>query len=135
MPTRDIASDLQVIHVAHLAIDSNTTTYSPLVDVAHFDGGVMFYALAPEWNDGTYVYSLQDSPDDIVWTDIPADKLIGPYGSVSISAQTLPGDNPGRIGAFSANRYMRVKVVSTAVTEGNPIEVAAVLRSENRPIL
>lgn len=135
MSTRDIASDLNVV-VAHSAvIDTDTDTFSNDVNIADYDDGFMFFMAIPAWTDGTYVLTLQDSPDNSVWTDVPAEKLIDPAGngSITLSAATSADDVLERIGAFSVNKHMRAKIVSTVTTDGATVTVYAVRKAELRP--
>lgn len=135
MAIRDITNDLEV-EVVHLAaITTNTTTLTDSVDMAHFDSGYMFTLASYTYTDGTYVLTLQDSPDDSVWTDVPAAGLIDPAGagSLTLSAVNAPGDLLGRIGAFSTDRYLRAKIVSTATTSGAFVTINATKMPEQKP--
>jgi hypothetical protein len=135
MATRDIASDL-VPHLLFIAegITSNTTTTSSSVDLANHDSGYLVFAYSSSYVDGTFTFSLQDSPDNSVWTDVPADKVIEPDGTVTVTALGAAGEVK-RLGAFSTNRYVRLKVVSTGVTGGANIEAAMIKKAEERPEL
>lgn len=134
MSTRDIASDLGVTIAMVATITTDTVTNGSAIDTAHFDSGVMFFIDASAWTDGTYALSLEDSPDNSVWTAVPAAKLILPGGAVSISAATSAGDDLGRIGAFSTNQYVRIVVTSTGTTSGATIVGYAIKKGELRPV-
>lgn len=135
MAIRDIANDLEVELLMSAVITTDTTTFSPSTDVAHFDAGFVVSPATFVYADGTYVVTLQDSPDDSVWTDVPTAKLIDPggAGSITISAQTSAGDLLGRLGAFSTNQFIRLKVVSTSTTSGSDIIAVIVKAPEQTP--
>ena len=135
MAILDLAHELEVEVVFATAIASDTDTFTPSVDMAHFDSGYLFTAAAYDYTDGTYVLTLQDSPDDSVWTDVPAEKLDDPAGagSLTLSAATVAADLLGRIGAFSTDRYLRAKIVSTVTTTGATVIVNAIKKPEETP--
>ena len=58
------------------------------------------------------VIKLQDSPDDSVWTDVPADKMIGGVNSATVGASD---DNSAvQIAGADLARYQRIQTVSGA---------------------
>ena len=135
MAILDITNELEVEVVFTTTISSDTDTFTPSVDMARFDPGYVFTIASYDYTDGTYVLTLQDSPDDSVWTDIPAEKLIDPAGagSLTISAATVAADLLGRIGAFSTNQFVRAKIVSTSTSTGAVITINAIKSPEQTP--
>ena len=58
------------------------------------------------------VIKLQDSPDDSVWTDVPATKMIGGVNSATVGASD---DNSAvQIAGANLDRYQRIQTVSGA---------------------
>ena len=135
MATRDIASDLGPYLAQKATISSDTTTAGTAFDMANYDPGYMFFIKATAYTDGTYTLNLQDSPDNSVWTAVPAKKLILPEGAApALTEVTAAGDQLQRIGAFSTDRYVRASVVSTSTTSGAAIEVYMVKKGELKPV-
>lgn len=131
----DLTSNLEVEVILRQFISSNETNFSSSIDVSDFDGGFYLTSTAFEYVDGTFVVTLQDSPDDSVWTDIDAEKLIDPsgLGSFTLNSITSSGDLLQRIGAFSVDKFVRTKVVSTGVTIGAVVMIIATKMPEQVP--
>ena len=134
MPTRDIASDLVPEAVmVKVAITTNTTTNSSAVDTAHFDSGIMFFTYLSSYDTAAVLaVSLEDSPDNSVWTAVPASKLILPDGAV-VANIYADGSEAARLGAFSTNRYVRMVITSTGVVGTNSVDALCVKLPEPRP--
>ena len=136
MSIRDLANDTEVDQVkGFLQINTDSTVFTPSNDVSNFDAGFMFTADAPAYTDGNFVFSIQDSPDDSVWTDVPAEKLNDPsgIGVMTIAGAISDGDLLPRIGAFSTNQFVRLKVVATSVTLGANMSVLISKQPEIKP--
>lgn len=123
----------QVVKLVHAAaITTDTTTNSDGVDTADFEGGIMFALTINAYTDGTYVMTLQDSPDDSVWTALDSDKVIGP--AVSLAAATsASGGLASTLGAFSHERYVRASIVSTSTTSGATPSIVSIASGEYLP--
>lgn len=138
MSNFDLANDLKVILLDSNTITTDGTGFSSSFDIANFDPGFFVTAIAPAANytDGTYTITLQDSPDDSVFTDVSAAKLNDPQGtgSIILSAGSADGVNQQRLGAFSVNQFIRVKIVATSVTSGAVLFMHAISKPENTPI-
>ncbi len=134
MSVRDIASDLGVQVAMHANISTDTATNGFAIDTAHFDSGIMFFFDISLYSAGTFVLSLEDSPDNSVWTAVPVAKLILPDGAVSLTAEPSAGDELGRIGAFSTDRYVRIVVTSTLSAVATVVGYA-VKKGEVRPVV
>jgi hypothetical protein len=129
---RDIASDLLIVKAFDSNFTINETKLGSGIDTANYDDGVMLVCIVYGYVDGDYAITLQDSPDNSVFTDVPADKLIG--SNPTLSAETAEGAVASKIGAFSTDRWLRVSITSTSVSTGASIKVYAVKNAENRPI-
>lgn len=125
MSVRDLTNQLEVEVALVAAITSDTTTFTTAIDVSNFNPGFMFSMLGFSFSDGTYVLTLQESPEGSIFTDIPTDKLIDPggVGSITVDNQAVTNDLLGRIGAFSTDQFVRGKIVSTATTSGASVLV------------
>lgn len=128
---KDIVSNIRsIIVLLGSAIASNTTTTGASVDTADFGEGLAFFCNVRSFTDGVYTLSAQESDDNVNFTAVAAEKVIG---SSAQSAAT--GSNPmGKIGVFSTKRYVRPIVVSTGVTTGATVDVVAVQAGEYLPV-
>lgn len=132
MPIRDNRSD-QVVNLLHNAtIATDTDTNSTSIDTADFDFGVFFTVAATAYTDGTYAISLEDSPDNSVFTAVSSDKLIGSITALA-AATSASGGDMGRLGCFSTEQFVRVVITSTSTTSGADILVASVMAGEYNP--
>jgi len=115
-------------------ISGGTTTFTDGISMARFNGGFTYNAAAYAYNSGQFIVTLQDSPDNSVWTDVPPEKLNDPTGNGEISITGLPNvfDILGGIGAFSTATFVRLKIVSSS----SPMaEITAILirKPDNMP--
>lgn len=137
MATRDMRSDIQVRLVFEAAITSDTTTDATAVDTADFDMGVTFAMMASDFTDGEYQLQFEDSPDNITFAPVAAEKIIGPNDPVIALTDATAIDGTERlktVGVFSTDRYVKAQIVSTGVTTGADIEVMAILGGEQNPV-
>lgn len=114
------------------AINTNTTTNGVAVDLMSVNNGsnaLVFIAEAGVITDGTYVFKIQDSPDNSTWTDVPALYVQAP-ASLTWTSATAVGTTLkiGYLGNTNgANRYVRLVVTSTGTTTGGFIAAVALL--------
>lgn len=125
MPIQDLANDYLADVQMQSPIVTDTESFSSPLDTNEFDGGFMFTAAAYVYTDGTYVITLQDSPDNSVWSDVPDEKLNDPggNGSMTLNIINVEGDTLQRLGAFSTERFIRAKVISTSTSSGATITI------------
>lgn len=132
MPIQDNRSDQQVslLFNAVIATDTDTNTFS--IDTADFDYGVMLGLSATAYTDGTYVLSLEDSPDNSVWTAVASNKT---HGSPTVTELTdaTAGDIISTIGVFSTEQFIRGVITSTSTSTGATLNVVAILKGEYNP--
>lgn len=113
-------------------ISSNATTNGTAVDLTSVNNGsntLVFMVEAGTITDGTYVFSLQDSPDNSAWTNVAAPYLQAP-ASLTWTSATAAGTilKIGYLGnAGGASRYVRLVAVSTGVTSGAVLAAVAIL--------
>jgi hypothetical protein len=131
---RDIVSDLTAVVALSATVSTDTVTNGVSIDIANFDSGVLFYLDVFPHVAGTFAVKLQDSPDNSVWTDIPADKLILPTGSLpSISGEILELGVIPSAGAFSNEKWIRMIVTSTGTSGSNVLRGFAIKKPETSP--
>jgi hypothetical protein len=137
MPNRDIKNNLQSNLAFYAAISTNTTTAGQIIDMAHFDGGVMWSFVALAYTDGTYTPLIEESDDSGMSgaTTVPADRLIGTTAAVAtaLGAATTLGANLARLGIVWSKRYVKISMVSTGVTTGATIVAVATKVPEEVP--
>jgi hypothetical protein len=103
------------------------------IDLSAFNNGankLMFIMFAGQITDGTYVFKLQDSPDNSTWTDVVAAKYQQGPSVASFTSATPAGTvcKLGYLGNDSgASRYVRAVVTVTGATTGGFITGVAVL--------
>lgn len=137
MSTRDMRSDMQVRLVFEDTISSDTTTDATVVDTADFDMGVTFAMMASDFTDGEYQLQFEDSPDNITFAPVAAEKIIGPNDPVIALTDATAVDGTERlktVGVFSTDRFVKAQIVSTGVTTGADIEVLVILGGEQNPV-
>lgn len=132
MAIQDIASDLKPVVESMVSIVADGATNGNAVDTAGYECGVMFIAQCVNYTDGDYVVTLQESDDNITFTNVPAEKLIG--GMAVISALNAEGDTLQKVGVFSNKRYVRSVITASDVTTGSAVAITAILRGELRPV-
>lgn len=137
MATRDMRSDIQVRLVFEDRIASNTTTDATAVDTADFDMGVTFAMMSSDLSDGEYQLQFEDSPDNITFTPVAAEKIIGPNDPLINGTDATAVDGTERlitVGVFSTDRHVKAQIVSTNSTVGADIEVLVILGGEQTPV-
>lgn len=97
------------------AISTNTTTNGNIIDTSNFNS-ITFLLVASAYTDGTYKITLTEG-DDSGLSDgatVSSDFTIGDVSTINVAAV----DTPVRVGYTGNKRYVRMNVVSTAVTTG-----------------
>jgi hypothetical protein len=129
---RDIANNLLIVKAFDSNFTINETKVGVGIDTAQYNNGVMFACIAYSYTDGDFAITMQHSPDNSVFTDVPAEKL---NGSIPvINSETAEAAEAYKIGAFSTDRWIRFSVTSTSVTTGGSIKIYAIKKAQNRPI-
>lgn len=109
------------------------TTNGAAIDLSSFNNGanrLMFIVMAgSSITDGTYTFSLQDSPDNSTWTNVAAPYIQGPSVASFTSATTAGTVTKlGYLGnANGASRYVRLVVTVTGATTGGYLTALAIL--------
>lgn len=132
MAIQDIASDLKPVVESIAIISADGTTNGNAVDTAGYECGIMFTAQCVNYTDGTYVVTLQESSDNVTFTNVPDEKIIGSIAA--IEALSAEGETLGKLGVFSNKRYVRSVITASDVTTGGAVAITAILRGELRPV-
>lgn len=134
MAIRDNTStqSVNLLFNAAIATDTDTNTFS--IDTADHDFGVMFTMAVTDYTLGDITLALEESVDNSVWVDVPAEKLITTSAGVAIGAETdaTAGDAMVRLGVFSNERFVRGVITSDNSADLTVI-VAAVMAGEYNP--
>lgn len=115
-----------VVALNSTPINSDTTTNGATVDryqsnTRNFNS-VLFLGHTTAWTTGEFALSVEDSPDDSVWTAAAADQVSGPTAALTAANQVE------EIAYHGTARYCRLVVTSTlVVTTGADVDAIAVL--------
>lgn len=134
MSLGDIASNLVPQLMSAIIANSNGDHLSSEIKINHYDDGVMFFALIVSYDDGAHVVKLEDSPDLSTWTEVPDEKLIKPDGDIILDSGTPARALMPRFGAFSTDKYMRMKITSSGIVGSGLVMYAlAIKKPELKP--
>lgn len=102
------------IALANQAIDANGTTVGAIIDTAGFEALEFGFQMGTI-TDGAYAISLfeSDASDMAGETAVSAEETLG-----NADFALADDDTAKRIGYIGKKRYVRVKIVATAVTDG-----------------
>jgi len=89
---------------------------------------VLFVIYSGLVTDGSWVFSIQESPDNSVWTAPPADAVHGTPPTYISTSDDLTTD----VGYAGTMRYCRLVMTSTGSTTGALIGASAVLYQGQR---
>lgn len=140
MAIHDIESPLQPLVALAAAISSNTNTDGAIIDTANFEMGLVFYLDVISRTDGAYELQIfeSDASNMAGATQIVAPKLLPTtLSGNSITAPTAAvtqGSILQKLGVYANKRYVRARIVSTAVTTGATLRVLAVQKGELTPV-
>ena len=121
---------VNLLHNAVIATDTTTNTSS--INTADFDMGVMLSMSVTAFTDGTYVLSLEDSPDNSTFTAVASIKLIGTAPTVSALTSASAG-LIATLGVISTEKWIRGVITSTGTTSGATVNVQSILMGEYNP--
>ena len=128
MANRDIVSNIVAISVLSAAIAAEGSTNGLSVDTADFGEGVGFFLNVT--GTGAFDVSLEESDDDITFTPVAAEKLIGAASQVD----TLAAGSPmPKVGVFSSKRYVRPVLAAVGEVVSADVTIDAVLAGEYLP--
>ncbi len=132
MANRDIKNNIRQDIIFNDSINSDTLTNCTTIDMQGYNAGVMFSLCAANYFDGSYSIAIEDSADGVTFAAIALDKVLGNYGTLVTTANSL--GRLATVGCFSTNRYIRVVITSTAVTTGSSLIVVASRKGDKLPV-
>ena len=89
------------------------------IDTANLDSLALFFA-PDTLTDGVWTPTVEDSPDNSVWTAVAAAQLVGP-ALVALVSNTIQ-----KVGYVGTNRYVRPKVVGVGGSTGCVFEAVGI---------
>jgi hypothetical protein len=115
-------------------------------DNAHYEMGVAIFARVSAYTTGNVVFKLQESSDNITYTDVPANKIIHPQGSsTAVDAAGVTSSNLSEsvtavladeadvigLGVFSNARYIKAVAAEGFTAD---VELYAMADAEYPPV-
>ena len=129
MAIKDLKTTIVITQNDIAVITTDTVTDGNAIDTTS-DVTLTLCFTCVLYDSGDYDIALQDSDDDITYTDIPAEKLIGSLPA-TFSAATVEGDLIPTVGVFSNARYVKAVITSSGIGMGDGATiVVAVLGGE-----
>jgi hypothetical protein len=104
------------------AITTNTTTVGNSIDLVGFSACTILVELGAR-TDGTFTPVVQDSDDNSVFADVIDQFLIG----TELEAVVNTANTIKTIGYVGKKRYVKLSLVSSAVTSGATASATAIL--------
>ena len=119
---------LKALNIASIA--TSTTTAGSSIDTKGFESLTLFVELGAR-TDGTFLPLVQDSDDNSTFADVVDTFLIGTEAEASLNtANTVKS-----IGYVGKKRYVKLSIVSSAVTSGATVSATAILsNASKRPV-
>lgn len=112
--------------LAAAVIATDTDTNSTGFDLKDFFIA-LFVMTVGTYTDGDFTMKLQDSPDDSVWTDVPAGDTINVDVDNDTNATTiLAAAGTKKLGYIGVKRFVRAVVTSATTTTGATVGVMAI---------
>lgn len=119
MASFDLKNNISVLNALNIAsISTNTATAGVSIDTKGFESA-LFAIQAGTLTDGTYTPEVSDSNDNITFTAVADDFLIGTEANAVLIATD---DNKVKtIGYAGKKRYIKLTITSTGVTTGGTL--------------
>jgi hypothetical protein len=110
--------DISKNHLAAISIDpqtiaSDTTTNGDGVDLRDFGAAMAVFFSNDTIADGDFALKLQESDDDVTYTDVASGDQIGTLTDFSSSAEGVQ-----QVGYIGEKRYIRAVIISTNTSSG-----------------
>ncbi len=137
MAILDNANNYEIFTLDTIQLNGNGTLPTKGFDVSDADGGFMCLFLITSTLVGgmNVTITLQESPDDTNWTDIPDEKLISTGGdnTIFITSLLLAGDPISAFGAFSTEKFIRALIVVANFGADTPLNIVVLKNPELTP--
>lgn len=124
---RDLSNHISPVQTLRPLAVVNGTDDGLTADLANFDGATVVIDVGL-WTDGVHTFTVQDSPDNSVWTAV-ADAFLD--GAEPVVDGATDDEQIYEIGYLGGRRYLRVSVVTTGATTG-AVFAATVVRGYQR---
>jgi len=131
MASYDQKTSLKAVKAFNIAsITASATTAGSSIDTKGFESLTLFVELGAR-TDGTFLPLIQDSDDNSTFADVIDQFLIGTEAEASLNtANTVKS-----IGYVGKKRYVKLSIVSSAVTTGATASATAILaNASKRPV-
>jgi len=132
MASYDQKTSLKAVKALNIAsIATSTTTAGSSIDTKGFESLTLFVELGAR-TDGTFLPLVQDSDDNSTFADVIDQFLIGTEAEASLNtANTVKS-----IGYVGKKRYVKLSIVSSAVTSGGATASATAIlaNASKRPV-
>jgi len=115
MASRDLKNNIKVLNALNIAsISSNTTTAGVEIDTQNYES-VTFETITGARTDGTVTPLIQESDTSGSYSgSVSDDDLVGTEAEAALST----AHSRSRVGYIGTKRYVKLSLVSTAVTTG-----------------
>jgi hypothetical protein len=131
MASYDQKTSLKAVKAFNIAsIATSATTAGSSIDTKGFESLTLFVELGAR-TDGTFLPLVQDSDDNSTFADVIDQFLIGTEAEASLNtANTVKS-----IGYVGKKRYVKLSIVSSAVTSGATVSATGILaNASKRPV-
>jgi len=131
MATYDQKTSLKPVKALNIAvINSNATTAGNSIDLIGFEACTFVVELGAR-TDGTFLPLIQDSDDNSSFVNVDDQFLIGTEAEASLNTSNTVKS----IGYVGKKRYVKLSLVSSAVTSGATASATAILgQSAVKPV-
>lgn len=126
MSRLDLVNDISAARSLSPAARTNGTVNGTGVDLAGYDGAAVVVATGTI-TDGSHAITIEDSPDNSVWTPVAAGDRIGNLPTI-VAADD---DTVFEFGYKGVQRYLRAVAVTTGAATGG-IFGATIVRGKGR---
>lgn len=119
MAIKDNKSPTDVLVLFNDVITSDGTVITGSVDTAEYDNGITFNPILINDGNGTEITitSVEDSPDDINFTTVSNDQLIGNISNLIFNTPVVSEDIIKTLGIIGSSRFVRLILNVTGFTD------------------
>lgn len=111
---RDISKNLSIAQsIDPQTIATDTTTNGDGVDVRDYDAVMAVFESNDTIADGDFALKIQESDDDVTYTDVDSSEQIG-----TLSDFTSSNEGVQSVGYVGNKRYVRAVITSTSTSSG-----------------
>ena len=138
MPYRDSKNHLQVVHLGNLTLSGVTPAASDWVDMRGFDSCTFIAVVNTVTDAGTasgFSMEVQDNSDTTAAgaAAVPDAELLGLESALTVTSDAADDSVPATIGYVGNERYARVNVTGTTLTDADVSVIAVLSRAAQQP--